>query len=266
MFLSRCKVLNLNSLLFLCAVASPIHTALGSTDFVVPPGREAAPFNITKGPDHDLWFTEGVGQKIGRITTAGVIKEFPIRGAQFLLGIAAGSDGNMWFTDQLTGKIGHISQAGAAQEEFSLPAGSYPQGITAGPDGNLWFMDQKKSGLYTIGKITVAGAITEYPTNLNAGVFIPNYLYWAEIAAGPDGNLWFVNPQLASFGGAGANLVGKITTAGVITTYPTNDTRWESPPARTATYGVSRSATLRKSRLRGWRPSTRLRTLEAIPA
>ena len=33
---------------------------------------------ITAGPDGALWFTEYWGNKIGRITTAGVITEFPV--------------------------------------------------------------------------------------------------------------------------------------------------------------------------------------------
>jgi streptogramin lyase len=33
---------------------------------------------ITTGPDGALWFTEQNASKIGRITTAGVITEFPL--------------------------------------------------------------------------------------------------------------------------------------------------------------------------------------------
>lgn len=33
---------------------------------------------ITAGPDGNLWFTEMVANKIGRITTAGVVTEFPV--------------------------------------------------------------------------------------------------------------------------------------------------------------------------------------------
>jgi streptogramin lyase len=200
----------------------PALTALafGSTNFTVPPGRQAEPNLVVMGPDHNLWFTEFTGEKIGRITTAGVITEFTIAGAQALVGIASGPDGNIWFTDQFAGKVGHVNTAGGQLKEFSLPAGSYPQGIAAGPDGNLWFVDQKKTGLFTIGKITPAGVITEYSGTLNAGAFQP-YTSVAQITAGPDGNLWFTNPQAA--GTAGKNFAGKITTAGAVTIYATAD-------------------------------------------
>ena len=60
----------------------PALTALafGSTNFTVPPGRQAEPNLVVMGPDHNLWFTEFTGEKIGRITTAGVITEFTITG------------------------------------------------------------------------------------------------------------------------------------------------------------------------------------------
>src|SRR5204862_254936 len=56
------------------------------------------PTDIATGPDGNLWFTEARGNKIGRITTDGVITEFhvPTPGS-FPVGIAAGPDGNLWF-------------------------------------------------------------------------------------------------------------------------------------------------------------------------
>jgi streptogramin lyase len=194
--------------------------AFASKNFVVPPGRQAEPNSVVVGPDHNLWFTEFTGEKIGRITTGGVITEFKISGAQSLVGIASGPDGNIWFTDQFTGKVGHINTAGGQLKWYSLKSGSYPQGLTVGPDGNLWFVDQKKTGLFTVGKITTAGTITEYSGTLKAGGFQP-YTITAQITGGPDGNLWFTNPQAPAT--AGKNFVGKITTAGAVTIYTTAD-------------------------------------------
>jgi streptogramin lyase len=203
--------------LLLCAVTG-LTPVFASTDFVAPPGRTAYPYTIIVGPDKNLWFTEYGGQKIGRLTTSGVLTEFPIPGALQLIGIASGSDGNIWFTDQLTGKIGRMTTSGGNITQLTLPTGSFPQGITAGPDKNLWFVDQKQNGLYAIGKLTVAGKLTEYPTNVNAGVFQSANFIFATIAVGPDRNLWFTNPQANTI-----NQIGKITTSGIITFYPTLD-------------------------------------------
>jgi streptogramin lyase len=170
------------------------------------------PFDITAGPDGNLWFTEfttGV-RTIARITPQGVITEFPLapNAANGPFGIAAGSDGNLWFTlsplSDAPGNsaIGRITPQGVAEPEFPLPDGSVPLGIAAGADGNLWFteLDANK-----IGRITTSGVVTEFPIP-TAGS------QPAEITAGPDGAIWF--NELAS------NQIGRVTTAGVFTEFP----------------------------------------------
>ncbi len=197
------------------------HPLFAGTDFPIPPGRASWPYAMVVGPDGNMWFVEWGGQKVGFITTSGVITEYPIPNAQALIGIAKGPDGNLWFTDTMAGTIGHISTSGTNIVHYSLPAGSFPQGITAGPDGNLWFVEQKESGDYDIGKITTAGKITSYSTKETAGtfqVFAAALYSFGVITPGPDGNLWFVNPQNELH-----SQVGKITTKGVVTFYPTSD-------------------------------------------
>jgi hypothetical protein len=51
--------------------------------------------------------------KIGRITTTGVLTEFPVPTSNSApTGIALGSDGNLWFTEVGANKIGRITTAG----------------------------------------------------------------------------------------------------------------------------------------------------------
>ncbi len=216
------KSLRPHTRLLFCALSilALTNSMSGSTDFTVPPGRAAGPQFIVIGPDLNLWFTESTGESLGRVTTAGVVTQFPIGGAQSLIGIAAGPDGNIWFTDEFTGTIGHVNTEGSQLITYTLPPGSYPQGMTVGPDKHLWFVDQKADGYFEVGKISVSGTVTEYPVNINAG---PVQFYNgspAEITTGPDGNLWFTNLQASQYSG---NFVGKITTAGVVTTYTTGD-------------------------------------------
>jgi len=88
--------------------------------------------------------------------------------------------------------------------EFSagLSPGNYPDvGIAPGPDGNVWFVLQGASP--AIGRITPAGAITEFSKGLNAGA------QPAGIGAGPDGNLWFADPGSPA-------AIGRITPSGEI--------------------------------------------------
>ncbi len=131
--------------------SAPVWAAAGTvTEFPVPAGT---PFDITAGPDGNLWFTDGVGG-IGRITPSGSITEFPVPGGAFR--ITAGPDGNLWFTEYSRGKIGRITPGGRITE-FPTPDGAW--GITAGPDGNLWFTELEGN---KIGRITTTGSFTPH--------------------------------------------------------------------------------------------------------
>jgi streptogramin lyase len=88
--------------------------------------------------------------------------------------------------------------------EYSIPNKAYA--ITAGPDKNLWVTEPTVA---KVGKVTTAGAITEYATGATSEK--PNGGHPDEITAGPDGNLWFTEPEDAE--------IGKITTAGAVTQY-----------------------------------------------
>src|SRR5215203_2454606 len=71
-----------------------------TNEFPIPTAN-SRPAGITTGPDGALWFTERGGDKIGRITTAGVITEFPLPTAGSPRGITTGPDGALWFTEAL---------------------------------------------------------------------------------------------------------------------------------------------------------------------
>src|SRR5579864_5791644 len=77
------------------------------------PTAYSGPQGITAGPDGALWFTEIYGDRIGRITTAGVITEYLVPTAHSLpWGIAAGPDGALWFTENNVyrgNKVGRIT-------------------------------------------------------------------------------------------------------------------------------------------------------------
>jgi virginiamycin B lyase len=93
--------------------------------------------------------------------------------------------------------------------EFGGPIA--PQGITLGPDGALWFTHYWQ-GVGGVGRITTAGAITDYSVPMKDG---------SQIVAGPDGALWFTE----------TDRIGRITTAGVYTDYPV--------PSPYGTYGIT---------------------------
>src|SRR5438309_725940 len=112
------------------------------TEFALPT-QGGIPYQITAGPDGNLWFTEIVGNRIGRISPTRGISEFslPTAGSR-PYGIALGPDGNLWFTEIVGNHIGRISPSGTISE-FSIPtSNSKPYGIAKGPDHQLWFTEE----------------------------------------------------------------------------------------------------------------------------
>ena len=103
------------------AFASPFAASQTITDFpVITAGSD--PGGITVGSDGNLWFTEFFVGKIGRITTAGVVTEFPAAGLPQL--IAPGADGNLWFTETSISKVVRMTPTGVFTD-FPLPT-SWP--------------------------------------------------------------------------------------------------------------------------------------------
>jgi len=78
------------------------------------PTLNSSPWGITSGPDHAMWFSEALANKIGRIATTGAVTEYAIPtvggGPQ---GITTGADGALWFTEFSANQIGRITTAGA---------------------------------------------------------------------------------------------------------------------------------------------------------
>ena len=104
--------------------------------------------------------------KIGRITTAGVIAEYTIptasSGPEI---ITAGPDGALWFTELTGNKIGRITTAGGITENAVPTANAGPLGIAAGPDHALWFAEGAGSNqIGRLGLPTYTLTVTALPS------------------------------------------------------------------------------------------------------
>jgi streptogramin lyase len=111
---------------------------------------DTAPLGITAGPDGALWFTEEGVNQVGRITTAGVLREYPLTAlCCWPEYIAAGPDGALWFAETY-GYLFRVSTAGVFTQYFApLPGEGDPtQWIAAGPDGSSWLFwrDRGRTG------------------------------------------------------------------------------------------------------------------------
>jgi virginiamycin B lyase len=166
-----------------------------------------------------LWFTETGANKIGRITTAGVITEFPIPTANSQPnGITTGPDGNLWFAETGTGPglggIGRMTTEGVFTEYRLGLTQSQPYGITSGPGGALWYTATERNG-NRVGSITTNGQVAEFLDGSPPGnIGVP-----FNIAAGPDRALWFAECAPQALPCTNAE-VARVTWEGNFTQYP----------------------------------------------
>jgi streptogramin lyase len=234
---SRLSILSLTIFMVFLQNAS----ALSFHEFRIP--TYAWSGAITTGPDGALWFLDSGGNRVRRVTTAGVFTDYAIPTANSggFRSIVAGADGALWFTESNVNKIGRITTAGAVTE-FPVPTpSSVPTSITRGADGNVWFTENATN---KIARLTPDGVFTEFPLPTDVGhpgtiilgsdnnlwltgvsaivrmtmtgaatVFPLSSPFNADaIASGPDGNLWFVEQS--------GNKIGRISTLGALTEFP----------------------------------------------
>ena len=150
------------------------------------------------GPDGALWFTEYTGGKIGRITTAGSITEYPVtpvtgEPASGPLGITNGPDGALWFVDHVGRAIGRITTSGVITEfANNFPGRANGMSIVTGPDGAIYF----GIGYAELGRITTKGTMQTFgiPSFVKTGSEL------SKLIIGPDGNIWYADGNGNSIG------------------------------------------------------------------
>ena len=170
-----------------------------------------------------LWFTEGVGDKIGNLSLSGVLLgEYPVKPNppypfSVPTAITEGPDQAVWFVESNASRIGRLDENTKIMQEWDIPQ-SYPSprilvpgSIVSGPDGALWFTysidscgsqgEQFCSGVGTFSPQTQA--FTMYPLSAKQS--------GANIAMGTDGYLWLSNFDIG--------VIAKMTTKGAITKF-----------------------------------------------
>lgn len=147
------------------------------------------------GPDNALWFSDPRNSRIGRADRAGHVVYYSRgltrwhSGPQYM---TLGPDGAIWFTE-VRDRIGRISLTGQITE-FSgkIPFRSFPGGIVTGADKNLWFTIYHGNELV---RMTPSGVVTRFRDGISPSrgddYATPN----AYLQVGPDGRLWFNEPQ-----------------------------------------------------------------------
>jgi streptogramin lyase len=160
---------------------------------------------LAAGPDGTIWYTDPIGNSVGKLTPAGTATMYPLANGTGPGNIASGPGGNLWFTENFwSGRVGSriakITTAGKISE-YQLATNAGPDAVAATHAGNRWFTE---AGTNKIGKVTTAGTVTDYT------VPTPNSSLFG-ITESSDGNHWFTEN--------GGNKIGRITAAGAITEY-----------------------------------------------
>lgn len=138
------------------------------------------------------------------------------------------SNGSVWqaisyYQDGLGG-MGIIQEVTPGTTTITLPQGqnqsgdytyTLPNALTQGPDGNLWVAEQDDVNTGVSGVQVTATSIRVYSTSGTLLHTYPTPFLANAVVTGPDGALWFTGNN---------GLIGRMTSTGVVSTYPTNTT------------------------------------------
>ncbi|MBI4258316.1 MAG: SMP-30/gluconolactonase/LRE family protein [Thaumarchaeota archaeon] len=167
------------------------------------PTEDSFPVQIYIDQDQTVWFTEALGNKLGKInpsqvkagTSDGIEELTPPEKLETLGGLAGDSKGRIWFT-MLTfpfaGKAGYYDTAANSFRIFNLPPQiRSPVGIVFDPSGRALILDHG-SGFFAL--FDPANNITNVYTTSTSTTKLPVSLpYWAY--TDQKGRIWFNQHQ-----------------------------------------------------------------------
>jgi len=150
----------------------------------------AFPFGLTLDNNHNLWFTEIDGNKIGELTSQGSIEELkiPQSGALEPSGITTDSSGKVWFTLPATDSIGNYYQGNFGIQNLTGTIVD-PVGIAVDSRGNVWITQHGPSFISELNFQdhyikTISTSNNSLPSSL------PYFIH-----VDPNNNIWFNEHQ-----------------------------------------------------------------------
>ena len=151
----------------------------------------ATPFQIVLDGRGNAWFTEFVGDKIGTISTSGVLTETPIPIVGNPTGITIDAQGRIWFNLLQTGGVSDLyfigSYYGGSFSFYNLTNRvDTPVGIAVDSAGHVWLTQHGASLLSEYYPAT--GEIKTFSTSIpKVGASLPYFAY----VDPANGNVWF---------------------------------------------------------------------------
>lgn len=150
------------------------------TEFTLP-ADSGYPAKLAVGPDGNVWFTEPLGDRVGRIGSLGQIERFPLPRGSRPGDIVSGPDGALWFMEEGEGiaEIGRMTTSGQLTQ---FPLGkAFSATLVTGPDGRLWFVSESE-----IERISPSGRLSK--------IELPQTTGPQDLAVGPEGSVWYASP------------------------------------------------------------------------
>jgi virginiamycin B lyase len=129
---------------------------------------------IAAGPDGALWFTGGAFNSVGRLTTSGVVVEYPMpTPSSFPAAITTGPDGGLWLVENNAGKLARATPCGIGLN-MSLADNTltinFDVGITAKAEWRAWLVDGNGGSellKQSIGPFATPHAVTDKVQNVS---------------------------------------------------------------------------------------------------
>jgi virginiamycin B lyase len=159
------------------------------------------------GPDGAIWFLDGSGAAVGRISAAGTYTITPIGTpalpTPYPVQLVVGPDGNIWFAEQSSSgaaALGTVAPSSYAVSLYPIGSDGLVTALSVGSDHNLWFTFVQGAGFYSSDTdFGVANPTTHavyvYPTTA-----LPEFSTIGGIIDRGDRTLWVLNTSFGQVG------------------------------------------------------------------
>ena len=116
--------------------------------------------SMVAGPDGNVWYTDTVGNRIGRISSSGQIALYPTpRKGGEPNSIVLGPEAKLWFADRSANAIAQISADGQIKEFLIPTVDAFPDGLAFDAKGDVWFAEGHRN---RVARMTPSGAFDDW--------------------------------------------------------------------------------------------------------
>jgi virginiamycin B lyase len=188
--------------------------AVGSTwDISIPGPKLGSTHELTVGPDGDIWFTQMLQDRVGRLSLDGQFTFFPTGRGSMPHGIQFDSQGRLWVTLQGYNTITQMNLNGKIVANHTIPyPDSNPHGLTIASDGDVWFTGREGNIVGYFDPANDSFKIFPLPNPDPSPDPEKNGNFPIYITEAPDGSMYFTDLLTSN--------VGRITPSGDLTFYP----------------------------------------------